>query len=280
LIKIGLGGIVGLIIAQLILWWLPGNWRRDPFGLASHIPAALQFVLPQPLRAKPSVDRDSLALDDSLLTAPADSDNNSTLVDLPPLADASTPDSDYQPSYSASELRSALIDMDALLQENDSKETEDREQRRTRLRRVYQKLCDVSEAVTFVDVEDRDVGKTMRATERLLTQISNSQELMELVRWAAADWLRLSSRSSDGVALAGEVVRIEAVGNRYNVQIQLPGRNGPIVHVVREIDPALDPRHAFQVGQQILVLGTILSEPQARSSRVQYGIHLVLRTGV
>ncbi len=45
--KVVLGGLVGLVVAQLILWWLPGNLRRDPFGLADQLPARLKFLLPE-----------------------------------------------------------------------------------------------------------------------------------------------------------------------------------------------------------------------------------------
>lgn len=48
--KIVAGGVAGLLIAQLILWWLPGNWRRDPLHLAPQVPAWLQFVLPDDLQ--------------------------------------------------------------------------------------------------------------------------------------------------------------------------------------------------------------------------------------
>ncbi len=57
--KIVAGGLAGVIIAQAILWWLPGNWRRDPFQLAPHIPPALQFLLPaelRPLQLPPSME--------------------------------------------------------------------------------------------------------------------------------------------------------------------------------------------------------------------------------
>ncbi len=272
-VKIGLGGIAGLIIAQLILWWLPGSWRRDPFRLAGQIPTAIQFVLPQELQSRPSVDRPSRDVG-SLLEASQEPVDR-TLVDLPPMADGTM---GYKPSYSASELQTALIAMGRLLQDQDSMDSQKREVRRARLRELYQKLCEVAEAVTYVNVDDRDVGKMMRTTEKLLMRVASSTELMELVRWAAADWIQFPSRGSDGVALAGEVVDIVAVGNRYQVQIKLPGQNSPFVNVIRDIDPALDPRHAFHVGQQIIVLGSIL-EPSMRSSRVQYGIHLVIRTG-
>ena len=66
IVKIFLGGVAGLVIAQLILWWLPGNWRRDPLGLATHLPDYAEFLAPKTLRrpaqlldAKESTIRDS-----------------------------------------------------------------------------------------------------------------------------------------------------------------------------------------------------------------------------
>jgi hypothetical protein len=53
LAKIVAGGLAGLLIAQLMLWWLPGLGRRDPLQLARHVPAWLQFVLPSDLRDGP-----------------------------------------------------------------------------------------------------------------------------------------------------------------------------------------------------------------------------------
>ena len=44
------GGIAGLAIAQLILWWLPGTWRRDPLSLAPQLPTFAAFAAPESLR--------------------------------------------------------------------------------------------------------------------------------------------------------------------------------------------------------------------------------------
>jgi hypothetical protein len=43
------GGLLGLVIAQLILWWMPGNWardKRDPLGIAGSVAAYAPFVVP------------------------------------------------------------------------------------------------------------------------------------------------------------------------------------------------------------------------------------------
>ena len=49
-LKIVMGGVVGLVIAQAILWWLPPDWRRDPIQLAPRLPASLAFLAPRELR--------------------------------------------------------------------------------------------------------------------------------------------------------------------------------------------------------------------------------------
>lgn len=54
LIKIALGGIAGLIIAQAILWWLPAGWRRDPLHVAPRLPGPMAFLAPPELRVQGS----------------------------------------------------------------------------------------------------------------------------------------------------------------------------------------------------------------------------------
>lgn len=47
------GGALGLAIAQLILWWMPGNWdpeKRDPFQLAVKVARFAPFIVPATLR--------------------------------------------------------------------------------------------------------------------------------------------------------------------------------------------------------------------------------------
>jgi hypothetical protein len=53
LVKIVAGGLAGLLIAQLMLWWVPGIGRRDPLGLAPHVPSWLSSLVPPELRPPP-----------------------------------------------------------------------------------------------------------------------------------------------------------------------------------------------------------------------------------
>lgn len=49
------GGAMGLVIAQLILWWMPGNWQRhnrDPFGLSAKVIPYAPFLVPASLKGE------------------------------------------------------------------------------------------------------------------------------------------------------------------------------------------------------------------------------------
>jgi hypothetical protein len=49
-VKVALGGVVGLFLAQLILWWLPGDWRRDPLDLGPTVGAYAPWIVPAEYR--------------------------------------------------------------------------------------------------------------------------------------------------------------------------------------------------------------------------------------
>ncbi len=54
IVKIVAGGLVGLSVGQLILWWMPGRWatsQRDPLKIAEPVGRWLPFLVPDSLRA-------------------------------------------------------------------------------------------------------------------------------------------------------------------------------------------------------------------------------------
>ena len=78
-VKIVLGGAAGLIIAQLILWWLPEGYRRDPLQLAPQLPPYLAFMAPANLRGSTRLPIKNQV--SSGVAAPG----NSNFENLPPL---------------------------------------------------------------------------------------------------------------------------------------------------------------------------------------------------
>jgi hypothetical protein len=58
IIKIVAGGVVGLTIGQLILWWMPGNWtlsNRDPAGIGARVGSYVPWLVPAGVRGEPQV---------------------------------------------------------------------------------------------------------------------------------------------------------------------------------------------------------------------------------
>jgi hypothetical protein len=54
IIKVVLGGLVGLVLAQLILWWLPEPYKRDPVELGPMIGKYVPWIVPAEFRPRSS----------------------------------------------------------------------------------------------------------------------------------------------------------------------------------------------------------------------------------
>ena len=47
MIKVVLGGMLAIPLAQLILWWLPGSWSRDPMDVGPKASQIVPFLVPK-----------------------------------------------------------------------------------------------------------------------------------------------------------------------------------------------------------------------------------------
>ena len=47
MIKVVLGGMLAIPLAQLILWWLPGSWSRDPMDVGPKASQVVPFLVPK-----------------------------------------------------------------------------------------------------------------------------------------------------------------------------------------------------------------------------------------
>ncbi|MCA9177651.1 MAG: hypothetical protein KDB14_24440 [Planctomycetales bacterium] len=59
MVKIVGGGVIGLAIGQLALWYLPGDWKtkqRDPFGLGPHVHKVAPWIVPSQVSGVSQVD--------------------------------------------------------------------------------------------------------------------------------------------------------------------------------------------------------------------------------
>jgi hypothetical protein len=61
--KIVAGGLLALPLAQLILWWLPGKWQRDPLELGPDVGRVIPWVVPANYRPVGEADSSSTSPD-------------------------------------------------------------------------------------------------------------------------------------------------------------------------------------------------------------------------
>lgn len=52
MVKVVLGGVVGLILAQLILWWLPEPYKRDPIEIGPTVGKYVPWIVPAEYRPR------------------------------------------------------------------------------------------------------------------------------------------------------------------------------------------------------------------------------------
>ncbi|MCP4190729.1 MAG: hypothetical protein GY768_08880 [Planctomycetaceae bacterium] len=294
-----------------MLWWLPGDLRRDPFQLAPHLPPWLSFLTPDELRKNSEtvlahhseekskseyegltgeltrLDQLQPELDLADDEPPKISDSSAGLTPSVTASSASIPLAVSRlkdaPSYPASDLKNLLADIRIQLEQY--RETDvDRETRRNQLRKLYQRLCEIGEVVTFVKMNDPEIGRMMQASEALLTRISNSPDQLELVGRAAGTWINYSSRVTDGIAIAGEVIAIKAEDDLYFSTIRFSSKPDTHIQLVSERNPITDVRQSYNVGDHVLAFGAIINDPNRQISGfsgtgpvVWEGLHIALR---
>jgi len=165
------------------------------------------------------------------------------------------------PTYAGEELQQALSRVTTALDRIHASAGASKEERSTAARAMYQRLCDVAQICSFVELDDPQLGLRMNATEALLARIAREPPLRDFVGRTAAGWLNYASRTSDGIALAGEVVRIEQMGPYFETHVRLLTRPEQVVRVVSRVSPPFDPHTPYDVGAQLLILGSIVANP-------------------
>jgi hypothetical protein len=75
--KIVAGGLLALPLAQLILWWLPGEWQRDPLQIGPDVGRVLPWVVPANFRPGEAADSSTAAADRASIAPPDSSRSNS-----------------------------------------------------------------------------------------------------------------------------------------------------------------------------------------------------------
>ena len=336
IVKVLGGGVVGLTIGQLILWWLPGQWKRDPFELGPKISLYAPMIVPRTfqdrsIRAKHDGSQDELTIDqrwpDSQSSPLAQSPASGGASVNDPHQDVSTAkraartsvvtpafdapefdsvdagagvtgallqieledisnspratsgalasgDADPVPPASVSEeaqrepveVRTApgvtrqdfLERLSQAASANDAWDranADDPIEYRKRSAGLYQALARLGEALTYVNHQDASVIESLLKVNGLVRSISRDDAKMKLIRKVAAGWMK-AKRPHNGVCLNGVATSIETRGQLYATEITMA--SGGTLTLVGTVNPSTH----FQMGADILVLGTILENPR------------------
>jgi hypothetical protein len=243
----------------------PAAVDADPFVDDSPVVSAMRLPVDDPSRA----DAASPTIPSPIRTG----------IESPPRM-AGLPNT---PVYTGAELQETLARARRSLEEvratADRPDVNLRDQQRV----LYQRLCDVAQMVTFVDVQDPQIGRRMKAVEALAARIARDPQLRKLVAGAACSWLSFSARTSNGIALVGEVTQIRQTGKWFETELRLQAKSSERVFVLSTRDPMQDPREPYAVGQQVVLLGSILPRvnswlPTAEADRDRWiwrGFHMV-----
>lgn len=166
------------------------------------------------------------------------------------------------PLYTGEQLqRSLRLARDSLVRLN-ANPNASRVDRMNYARDLYRRLCEVGQCVAYIDTDDRRLGQRMEATDALLMRIASSESLTHLIGRTATSWLRFNDRPNNGIALAGRVSSIRAVGDYFETELQLLSRPETSLRVVSHVTPQLDPRVPFEVGAELVVLGALIERAE------------------
>ncbi len=276
IVKIVIGGCVGLAIACAVLLWV---FKVDLFKIAKHLPA---FLVPEQLRASDSTSGEPKSENTPAVTPPVAENalttkradpfadyqpHGSSVEKTAPSAKAVAPVTNVQPIvegpkngavYAASDVLAALAatnDAATALADITAEPDQTDEAKATEARdRFYVSVAKLAETVTLMRGEDSDQKAARSAVgEMLLNLFGDRQKFESLGRWAAADFAN-TMRPSNGIGLAGVIEEVRTLGDQFRTFLRLPGRDSPI-SVISSQKPNL------AAGDSAVVVGLVVDDP-------------------
>jgi len=286
--KIVAGGVIGVAIAQLILWWLPSRWARDPFQFGPKASKYAPWIVPKQFHgdsgksdtaAKSGRNRSGDSGDSSFrlpedlrkrLNNLPNTDEAKKLRDalaeadkkpVKPAGKKKTPDTPTgsvtllgvrnAPRYPAEVVRDAWEKARVA----NSRWTSDK----ASTERLFIALSVLATRITFADVNDADMSAQAENTRRLLTALSESPKRMASLTNRVPTWFNEVNRRSDGVLLYGKISKIKQSGIYYETRVQIYSSPNSEVTVVSSIDPK---KGDLQEGKSAIILGAIVESPE------------------
>lgn len=259
--KVALGGIAGLFIGQLILWWLPADVRSDPLELAPRLPSAVAFLAPESFR-----DPSSRHFDEGPTISDADFEANTntelrdtTTTPIPPVTSTETSDVVVgladAPKIRMPELRNRLREAETA----NANLVKEKAWTSESVGTWYRSLSELAYCVTFGDMSEPNITKFAMDTKNFLRVIASDSGKIEAIGKTAAATINSAANHRKGVLVTGQVNRIVPAGDLFQTDLTLAGEPGTKVSVISRIDPR--EARTYTLDDHVLILGVVITDP-------------------
>lgn len=240
--KVVVGGIVGLLLGQCILWWLPAPYQSDPLNLARIVPARMQFIVPPKLRGQAELP----ATEATVALKVAEE------IEEPVQAQQTTDENARR--VPATDLKYSL---QTARQENQAfRDRSTHEQRH--IDSWYGGLKQLAFCVTNISAMDGvNLQIVEEMTEFLQTLVQDTGKVSLLSQEAAKQLAADPLRAHEGIVLVGEAQGIRSAGELYRTTLR--AESGAEVEIVSRQDPRSS--KSFDTGDFVLVLGVVVAQP-------------------
>ena len=298
--KIVAGGVVGLTLAILILWWV---FTRDPFDLAPKVARFLPWLVPPALQPSP-LEVEPFVADSTDPTPPwkrqeqfpdaARPFNGFTPRDENPESDPFTPrggggfgggggesrfpsgSSDVgssanslaprrvmvrqAPSFTVEDVAAAFVTVRRLWTSLERITDSETNDLTATDSDFYLALGRLAERVTYVDITPR-TAELRKQVEKTLAEYGAHPQFQSLIEDASRN--RVTARrsaSGNGLCILGQVRDVRSHGDLFITQIALSGRQRRLLSVLSGIDP----NDYYQSGETVVILGSVVDDPAKR----------------
>ena len=293
--KIGLGGLAGLCIAQLILWWLPGEMKRDPLNMAARLPESIAFLAPESLRSKKSLtdslatqeDEDKLMKDAAVEPATftqgdraeslekSDATSSSQTKKMTASAtdsqehSSSTEKAEEEESQVTFETRKVATELERAREDFDKFVSATDDTKNGKAVALYKQLCRLSYAVTYANPESAGIDETAEECTTFVRNLTADVATRKKLGATAPRWAASKRRTVHGIFLGGRVIEINEEGSLFHTVVEVYNRDKDSMVVASRIDPRKNSRTTYTVGDEIVVLGTLVANPNESKSQEQ-----------
>ena len=238
------GGVAGLVIGQLLLWWLP---KTDPLNLAPRLPAPLTFLAPLSLRetnvgvvGREDEFSPGTTMPTALRPAPV-RPNRLPGVDQVLIGTA-------DPLYTAPEVRDCLRATEGIAVRADDGSD-----------KWFRKLGELSYCVTFTDPQDEEIDDIVREVHKLVRTTAGEPENLLRINTAAANAIHRQNYHRKGILFGGTVRSIELAGELFSTRIELTDEAKSVVEVISRKDPRQ--QKAYDLGERVVIMGVVIVDP-------------------